>query len=56
MSTGQNTIQDVIEISSNEGSPIATLGSYDSLMGTTTDSETANVRRRMTASARLRER
>ena len=52
---GQNTIQDVIEISSNEGSPIATLDSYDSLMGTTTDSETANVRRRMTASARLRE-
>ena len=53
--TGQNTIQEVIEISSNEGSPRATLGSYDSLMGTTTDSETANVRRDMAGRARLQE-
>ena len=53
--TGQNTIQEVIDISSNEGSPRATLGSYDSLMGTTTDSETANVRRDMAGRARLQE-
>ena len=48
-------VKEVIEISSNEGSPRATLGSYDSLMGTTTDSETANVRRTMAGPARLRE-
>ena len=52
--TGQNTTQDVIEISSND-SPRATLGSFDSLMGTTTDSETANSRRRTRAAVRLRE-
>ena len=53
--TGQNTTQDVIEISSNEDSPRATLGSFDSLMGTTTDSETANSRRRTRAAVRMRE-
>ena len=53
--TGQNTIQEVIEISSNRGSPRVTLGSYDRVMGTTTYPETANVCRDMAGRARLQE-